>query len=105
MLQPAQRCVELLQDGLAGQAGAAGAVVHLVVHLGGQHDVFAAGVSLDGSADELLRGSAAVAVGRVPEGDAKLDRLPEERLRRLLIQGPLVEARGRRSSCSPRRSG
>jgi hypothetical protein len=76
----------------AGQAGAAGAVVHLVVHLRGQHDVLAAGVGLDGSADELLRGAPAVAVGRVPEGDAKLDRLPEERLRRLLVQGPLVKA-------------
>ena len=35
---------------------------------------------------------AAVAVGGVPERDAELDRLPEERLRRVLVQGPLVEA-------------
>jgi hypothetical protein len=79
-VEPSQGGVELFDDGFAGQAGAAGAVVHLVVHLGGQHDVLAAGVGLDGAADELLRCATAIAVGGVPEGDAELDCLPEERL-------------------------
>ena len=86
--QPAQRVVQLLEDGLAGQAAAARAVVHLPVDLRGEHDVLAPGVASDRAADELLRGAALVDVGGVPERDAQLDRLPEERRRGVLVQGP-----------------
>ena len=40
--EPGQGGVDLLEDGLAGQARAAGAVVHPAGYLGGQHDVLAA---------------------------------------------------------------
>lgn len=36
--------IDLFHDGLARQAGPAGAAVHLEVHLRGEYDVFAAGV-------------------------------------------------------------
>jgi hypothetical protein len=45
--EPGQRGVDLLEDRLAGQALAAGTVVHLAVHLGRQDDVLAAGVPRD----------------------------------------------------------
>ena len=39
--QAGQGGVDLLEDGLAGQAGAARAIVHSAEYLGGQHDVLA----------------------------------------------------------------
>jgi hypothetical protein len=60
--------------------------VHPPVHLGGQDDVLAAGVRLDRAADELLGAAELVDVRGVPERDAQLDGLAEERLRRLLVQ-------------------
>ena len=93
--QPPQRRVDLFEDGLAGQAAAAGAVVHLPADLGGEHDVLAAGEPGDRPADELLRGAALVDVRGVPERDAQLDGLPEERRRGVLVQRPLVHAGGR----------
>jgi hypothetical protein len=65
-----QGSIQLLKDRLPRQTGAAGTLVHLVVDLGGQHNLFPPGVLLHGTADELLGAAAAVAVGGVPEGDA-----------------------------------
>ena len=69
--EPRQRRVDLFEDGLAGQALPAGAVVHLPAHLGGEHDVFAPRVLRDRPADKLLRGAALVHVGGIPERDAE----------------------------------
>jgi hypothetical protein len=92
--QPPQRRVGLFEDGLAGQAAAARAVVHLPADLGGEHDVLAAGESGDRPPDELLRGASLVDVRGVPERDAQLDGLPEERGRGILVQRPLVHTSG-----------
>ena len=53
-VETGQRGVDLLHDGPAGEPGAAGAVVHAPVHLGGEHDVLTPGELPDGSPDELL---------------------------------------------------
>src|SRR6185312_642482 len=52
----------------------------------------APGVAPDSSADQLLRRAVLVDVGRVPERDAQLNGLHEERLGRLVVQCPLVRA-------------
>jgi hypothetical protein len=52
--EPGQRGVDVLHDRLAGQAGSAGTTVHREVHLGGQDDLLAARVLLDGSTDDLF---------------------------------------------------
>src|SRR4029077_5824775 len=49
-----------------------------------------------GTADDLFGGSGLVDVRGVPEGDAQLDRLPEERLGDIISQRPLVGAFGGR---------
>jgi hypothetical protein len=90
-----QRRVDLFEDRLAGQALAAGTVVHPGVHLGRQDDVLTAGVPRDRPADQFLRGAVLVDVGGIPEGDTQLDGLTEERLRILRIQGPQVRAGAR----------
>ena len=66
-----------------------GTVVHLEIHLGGQDDVVAAAVLLQRPADDLLRAAGAVDVGGVPEGDAELDGLLEERLGGPRRPGPI----------------
>jgi hypothetical protein len=88
----AQRGVDLLHDGFAGEPGSARSVVHSEEHLGRQDDVVASGVLANRPADDLFRGSVAVDVGGVPEGDAEVDGLPEDRLSGLVVEGPLVEA-------------
>src|SRR3954452_3425808 len=88
-----QRRVDLLQDRFPRQPLSARTVVHLAEHLGGQHDVLPPRVALDRPADDLLRGPRLIDVGGVPEGDAELDRLSEERLRLLVDERPLVRAR------------
>src|SRR4051812_49917263 len=50
----------------------------------------------DRAADDFLGRPRLVDVGGVPEGDAELDRLPEERLRLVLDERPLVRTRRRR---------
>jgi len=77
--EPGQRRVDLFHDRSAGQAGPARTVVDGEEHLGGQHDVVTAGEFLEGPADHLFRGAVVVSVGGVPEGDTKLECLPEER--------------------------
>jgi len=62
--------------------------VQALVHLGRQHNVVAAGERLDRLSDNRLRRSEAVDVGGVPEGDAELERLPEERRRALMVKRP-----------------
>ena len=88
--EPRQGGVDLFEDGLARQALTARAVMHPAVHLGGQHDVLAAGVTLDGAADELLGGPVLIDVGGVPEGDSEVHGLPEEGLGRVVVEGPQV---------------
>jgi hypothetical protein len=92
--QPGQGGVDLLQDGPAGQAGPARAVVHLAEHLGGQHDVLATRIAPDRAAHDLLRGAGLIDVGGVPEGDAEVDGLLEKRLGLVVGQGPPVRAFG-----------
>ena len=77
-VEASQRGVDLLHDRRAGQAGAAGAVVHLPGDLRGYHDLLTAGVLLDRPSDELLRAARLVDVRRVPERDAQLHGLLEE---------------------------
>jgi hypothetical protein len=60
-----------------------------------EDDVLAGGELLDGAADDLLRGSGAVDVGGVPEGDAEIERLSEDRLRCLLVERPRHHLAGR----------
>jgi hypothetical protein len=64
-VEPEQRGVNLLQDGLTGQALPAGAVVHPAPHVGGQDDVLAAGVPPDRPPDEFL-GRAGLRCWRCP---------------------------------------
>src|SRR5581483_81782 len=93
--QAGQRGIDLLHYRPPGQAGAAGTVAHREVHLGRQHHVLAAGVLPDRAAGDLLGRADAVSVGGIPERDPELDGLPEDRLRLLLVQRPLVGAAGR----------
>jgi hypothetical protein len=86
--EPSEGGIHLLEDGLAGEALPAGAVVHLAEHLGCQHDVLAAGVTLDGATNELLGGAVLIDVRGVPERDAHLDGLDEERLGCVVVKGP-----------------
>src|SRR4029077_18763947 len=67
--EPGQGGVDLLHDGLAGQPGPAGTVVHLAEHLGGQHDVLATRIAPDRAAGDLFRGTGLVDVRGIPEGD------------------------------------
>ena len=83
-----QRRVDVLHDRLARQPGAARAVVHREVDLGGQDDVLAAAVLADCAADDLLRRSRRVDVRGIPKRDAKFHGLTEERLRGVLVHRP-----------------
>src|SRR4029450_6281643 len=65
---------------------------HRKVHFGREHDVVPGGILLQRSPDDLFRAADAVDVGGVPEGDAELDSLLEERLGLLIAQRPLAEA-------------
>jgi hypothetical protein len=76
----------LFEDRLAREARAEGTGVHRPVDLGREDDGVAGGELLDGAADDLLRGAGAVDVGGVPEGDAEIERLAEDRLRGVLVQ-------------------
>jgi hypothetical protein len=89
--EPGERRVDLFEDRLAGQAGSARAVVHPEVHLGGEYDVLAPAVLGDRAADDLLGAAVPVHVGGVPERDAELDGLPEDRLSRASSKRPLAE--------------
>ena len=63
----------------------------LEVHLGGENDVVAARVFPYGAAHDLLGAAETVDVGGIPEIDAKLQGLLEERLGILFTQGPFAE--------------
>jgi hypothetical protein len=52
----------------------------------------ATGVPLDRSADDLLGRPVAIGVRGVPKRDAELDGLTEDRLGRVVVEGPLVES-------------
>ena len=62
------------------------------MQLGRQDDVLPAAVLLQRSPDDLLRATKPVDVGGVPEGDAELDGLLEERSGVVISQGPLAES-------------
>jgi hypothetical protein len=62
--EPGQRSIDLLEHRLAGQPLTAGTVVHLAEYLGREHDVLPAGVTLDGTPDQFLRGAELVRIGR-----------------------------------------
>lgn len=85
--ESAEGCVDLLHDRLARQAAVSGAVADFDEHLGCQHDFVAMG--------EAAQRLAAVAQSRrmsrrcgVPEGDALVERLLEEREGVTLPQRP-----------------
>jgi len=62
------------------------------MHLGRQDDVLPAAVLLQRSPGDFLRASKPVDIGGVPEGDAELDGLLEERFRILVSEGPFAES-------------
>jgi len=86
--EPGQRCVDLLHHGSPGEPSTAGSVAHRLEELRREHDVITTGVRLEGAAHDLLGAAVPVDVGGVPEGDAELDRLSEDRLPCLVAQGP-----------------
>jgi len=88
-VQPPQGCIDLFHDCLAGQPGPARSVMHLAEELGGENDVLAVRVPREGASDDLLGSSEAINVGRVPEGDAELDGLAEDRFGRIVAEGPI----------------
>ena len=90
-----RRGVDLVQDRLAGQAGAVRSRPHPAVHLGGEHDLLAAGEVAQRAAGDLLAAAAGVDVGGVEEVDARLEGVPDERPGRVLVEDPLVAAAGR----------
>ncbi|CAM5663911.1 hypothetical protein SVIOM74S_09899 [Streptomyces violarus] len=90
--EPGEALVELAEDGLAGQSAAVGPGAHPAVHLRREHDLVTAGEVAQGPADDLLAGAVGVDVRRVEEVDPRLDRLPDQRARGLLVEGPLVPA-------------
>jgi hypothetical protein len=73
--------------------------VHWPEHLGREHNVLAPGVLLDRAADDLLRAACAVDVGGVPEADAELGRLPEDRFGGFIVQRLVHPLTVSRSSC------
>jgi len=85
--------VDLGDDRLARQARAVGALEHAAVHLGGDHDLVAAGMLLQHPADDLLAGAVGIDVGGVEEVDAEFERAPDERPALLLGERPRVVAR------------
>src|SRR5674476_1536941 len=86
--QPGQRGVDLLHHRAARQALTAGPVGHLPEQLRRQDDVLAAGVLADRVTHDLLARPGGVDIGRVPERDAQLEGLPEDRLSGILVEGP-----------------
>jgi hypothetical protein len=67
--------------------------VHRAEDLGGQHDVLAVRVLVDGTADDLFGGPGLVAVRGVPEGDTELDGVAADAAR--TVQGGALRV-GRR---------
>ena len=91
--QPAQAVVDLGQDRLAGQPDAVRPLAHRTVHLRRDDDLVAVHAEiLQRPAEELLAGPPGVDVGGVEEVDAGVERLLEERARRLLVERPGVAA-------------
>lgn len=88
--QTAQAVVDLGHDRLAGQPATVGPRPHLAVHLGGQHDLVAAGEVGQRPADDLLAGAVGIDVRGVEEVDPCLDGLPYEGPAGLLVQRPAV---------------
>jgi hypothetical protein len=82
----------LLHDRFAGQTGTAWTVVHREEHFRCHDDVVSAGELFERSADGLLGGAGVVAVGGVPEVDAEIEGLPEERRRIVVRDGPAFAA-------------
>src|SRR5664279_2085944 len=86
--QPGQRGVDLLHHRAARQALTAGPVGHLPEQLRRQDDVLAAGVLADRVTHDLLARPGGVDIGGVPERDAQLEGLSEDRLGGLLVERP-----------------
>ena len=60
-----------------------------VADLARENDVLAVRVPREGASDDHLGSSEAINVGRVPEGDAELDGLAEDRFGRVVAEGPI----------------
>ncbi len=90
--EAAEAVVDLGHDRLAGQAVRVGSRPHPPVHLGREHDLVTPGEVGERPADDLLAGAVGVDVGGVEEVDPGLQRLPDQRARGLLVEGPLVHA-------------
>ena len=66
------------------------------MHLGGDHDLVAAGEILQRPADDLLAGAVGIDVGGIEEVDAEFQRPLDERPALLLVERPgMVAAIGR----------
>jgi len=87
-VEPAQGGVDLLEDSPAGQTAAARPVVHAREQLGREHEVLATAELPDRASGDLLGGAVAVDVGGVPERDAQLQRLLEDRRRFVVSEDP-----------------
>ena len=88
--EPLQRGVDRLHDVLARQALGVGARPHLPMHLGRDDDVVALGVFLERPAEDLLARALRIDVGGVEEVDPALERLADERPRRLFLEHPFA---------------
>jgi len=86
--QAVQAVVDLGKDGAARQAGTVGAGPHARIDLGRQHDLLAPSEILDGAADDLLRRAVRIDIGGIEEGDAKFDRLAQQRPALVLWECP-----------------
>ncbi len=75
-LQAAQRRLHRLRDPAARTALVVRIVAHGAMHLGGQHNTFAA--TLQRFADNLLRLAVAVSIGGVDEVDAEIQGLVDD---------------------------
>ncbi len=87
--QPPQAGVDLGHDRLAGQAAAVGAAgAHGVADLGGDDDVVAVRVVLQGAAEDLLAGAVGVHVRGVEEVDARFEGVLDQGPAGFLVEGP-----------------
>src|SRR6266498_3097375 len=67
--------------------------MHPEVDLGRQYDVLAAAVLPDRAADDLLGTAVSIDIRGVPEGDAQLHRLAEDRFGRRVVQAHSLKPR------------
>jgi acyl-CoA thioesterase len=90
--EPPQAVVGGLEDGLAAEAAGVGAARPREVELGGDHHLVAARHAGERPTGDLLRCAIRIAVRRVEEVDAGVQRLGDEGAARLLRQRPGVLA-------------